>query len=199
MLGNAAVFRGENQTLTVATRRLFSVAEFHSMAEAGIFRQDDRLELLEGDIIAMSPVGVRHLGCVNRLTRLFSLNVGEKAIVSVQNPVRLGYQSEPVLDIALLKYREDCYAKQIPTPSDVLLLIEVSDSTLTFDRNVKRPLYAQAGILEYWLINLIDNQVELFRQPQEGAYQESLVVRGDEGVTAVAFPDHHFSLADLMG
>ncbi len=199
MLGNAAVLRGKDKSDELATRRLFSVDEFHRMAEAGIFQEDDRLELLGGDIIAMSLVGVRHMACVNRLTDLLTDRFRGKAIISVQNPIRLDYQTEPVPDIALLKYRDDYYAQQATTAADVLLLIEASDSTLGFDRQVERPLYASTSIPEYWLINLTDNQLELYRQPDEGDYQEQLVVQGDERVTAVAFPQVEFQLSELMG
>lgn len=199
MLGNTAVFRGKDNTTTVTTRRLFSVDEFHLMAEAGIFQEDDRLELLEGDIIAMSPVGVRHMACVKRLNDLFARQLQGKATISVQDPVRLNDESELIPDIALLAYRDDYYAQKTPSADDVVLLIEVSDTTLTFDRKVKRPLYAKANIPEYWIINLIDNELEVYRQLEDGDYQERLLVRGDEGVTAVAFPDRPFQLSDLIG
>lgn len=199
MMENTAVYRGKDKSDELATRRLFSVDEFHRMAEAGIFQEDDRLELLGGDIIAMSPVGVRHIACVNRLTDIFTDRFRGKAIISVQNPIHLDYQTEPIPDIAVLKYRKDYYAQQPPSAADVFLLIEVSDTTLSFDREVKRPLYASAGIPEYWLINLTDNQPELCRQPDQGDYQEQLVVNGDERVTAVAFPDEAFQLSELMG
>jgi Uma2 family endonuclease len=199
MLANPVVYPIEDGSLLVAPRRPFTVDEYHLMAEAGILHEDDRLELLEGDIVPMSPVGIRHMACVNRLNDLFTHRLRRKAIVSVQNPVRLGDESEPQPDIALLKYQKDYYARQMPTAADVLLIIEVADSTMPFDRKVKHALYARALIPEYWIVNLIDNQIEVYRQPENGRYAQKLVVNYDGVVTAVAFPNTPFPVTDLIG
>lgn len=179
-------------------RRLWTVQEYHAMAETGILREEDRVELVEGEIIAMSPIGVRHMACVNLLTDVFNYHFRGAAIVSVQNAVRLNNQSEPEPDVVLLKYRDDYYAQQMPTAVDVLLLVEVADSTVPYDRSVKRPLYARAGITEYWLINLVDNSIEIHRQPQDGVYQEMRTYYKDDVVTAVAFSDTEFKVTDLI-
>ncbi len=198
MLANKVVYPLDDGSLVVAARRPFTVDEFHLMAEAGILHEDDRLELIEGDIVDMSPVGIRHMATVKRLNDILTHRLRNKATISVQDPIRLDDESEPQPDIAVLKYRRDYYARQMPTAVDVLLLIEVADSTMPFDRNVKRALYARAGILEYWIINLNENQVELYRRPENGDYTEQLIARDQEMVTAVSFPDIAFPASDLI-
>ena len=139
---------------TPIKRRAFSVDEYHAMVEAGILTKHDRVELLDGEIIAMVPIGSGHASCVMRLSELLSEAVGKRAIVSVQSPVRLDEASEPQPDLMLLKRRDDFYAAAHPTPADVLLLIEVSDTTVAFDKNVKLSLYARSMIPEVWIVNL---------------------------------------------
>lgn len=151
-------------------RRLFTVDEYQQMIEAGIFGEDDRLELLGGEIVAMSPIGSRHAACVNRLNRLLVSALGESAIVSIQNPIRLDDLSEPEPDVALLKPQDDFYTDQVPTPTDVLLLIEVADSSVDQDRAVKLPLYARVGIAEVWLVDLIDGVIDAYRTPSSEGY-----------------------------
>src|SRR5437762_2153170 len=126
---------------TETTKRLFNVDEYHRMAEAGIFGPCERLELIEGEIVQMSAPGVRHSGCVMCATYLFGRALGERAIVDVQNPVRLNRYTEPQPDIAVLQYRADFYRQEFPTAKDTLLVIEVSQSSLMYDRDVKVPLY----------------------------------------------------------
>lgn len=179
-------------------RRLWTVEEYYAMAEAGILNEDDRLELIEGDIVAMSPIGVRHMASVNRLNDRLGRRFRGKAIVSVQNAIRLSDQSEPIPDIVLLRYRDDFYAHQMPTADDVLLLIEVADSTVRYDRRVKQSLYARAGIPEYWLMNLVDNAIEVHRRPENGIYTEVFTRYRGEMIAAVAFPDTEFQVQDLI-
>lgn len=180
-------------------RRLWKVEEYHAMAEAGILDEDDRVELIEGEIIAMSPIGVRHMAAINRLNYKLGRRFRDKAVVSVQNAIRLDDQSEPVPDIVLLPYRDDFYADEMPTADDVLLLTEVSDSTLPYDRRVKRPLYARAGVPEYWLVNLVDNTIEVHRRPENGTYTEVFTRYRNELIAAVAFPDQEFKVSELVG
>jgi Uma2 family endonuclease len=158
-------------------RHWFTVAEYDRMGETGIFSEDDRVELIEGEIFEMSPIGKRHASCVGRLTNLFARLLAEKAIVWVQNPIVLNDYSEPQPDIALLKPRDDFYERSLPTPADAMLLVEVSDTTLEYDRQIKVPLYARAGIAEVWIIDLADEQVEIYARPANGAYQS----RGQAG------------------
>lgn len=149
---------------------LFTVAEYYQMAEAGILAPEDRVELIEGEIIAMSPIGSRHAGCVNRLTQLFSEKVSGLAIVSVQNPIRLSDSTEPEPDLALLRPRADFYAQAHPQPADVLLVVEVADHSLAYDRAIKVPLYARAGIPETWVIDLDTETVFVYQQPGAPGY-----------------------------
>ncbi len=128
------------------TRRRFTVHEYHRMAEAGILHEDDRVELIEGELIEMAAIGTRHFTCVNGLARFLVQNVGDEAIVSVQNPVRLDEYGEPQPDLAVIRPRD--YRGSLPTPEDVMLLIEVSDTTLANDRDVKLPMYARKEIRE---------------------------------------------------
>jgi Uma2 family endonuclease len=134
------------------TRRRFTVHDYHRMGEAGILHEDDRVELIEGEIVEMAAIGTRHFSCVNGLTRLLVRGVGDEAIVSVQNPVRLDEHNEPQPDLTVLRVRD--YRESLPVPEDVLLLIEVSDTTLRYDRGVKLPLYARAGIREVCILDL---------------------------------------------
>ena len=134
--------------------RRFSVDEYHLMARAGILHKDDRVELLEGEIGEMAPSGSRRAACVDRLTRVLSEGLGRSAIVRVQGPIRLGEHSEPQPDITLLKPQDDFYADATPGPEAVLLLIEVSETTQEYDRQVKLPLYAKWGVPEVWLVDL---------------------------------------------
>jgi Uma2 family endonuclease len=152
--------------------RLFNVTEYYKMAKAGILKPDDRVELIEGEIIKMTAIGSPHAACVSRLVRLLSKAIGDTAILSPQNPVRLDDFSEPVPDIALLKARVDYYAARHPTPKDALLVIEVADSSLLKDRNIKVPLYARAGISEIWIINLPKEIIEVYSDAHLGKYRK---------------------------
>lgn len=152
-------------------RRSFTVAEYERMGQFGIFSEDARVELVCGEIIQMSPIGERHAACVDFLTQLITLRLRRGAIVRVQNPIQLDDYSEPQPDIAVLKPRDDFYRRAHPRPEDVLLVIEVSDSTLEYDRKVKMPLYAGAGIPEAWLVNLPEERIEVYSDPVDGEYQ----------------------------
>ncbi|HME22085.1 MAG TPA: Uma2 family endonuclease [Acetobacteraceae bacterium] len=151
-------------------RRALSVAEYHRMAEAGILTERDRVELIEGELIAMSPIGSEHSGTVNALNRTLVRAVGDRAVVAVQNPVQLDDLSEPEPDFALLKPRDDDYRRSTPRPHEVLLIIEVADTSLAYDRAVKRSLYARHGIPEFWIVNLAAKQVEVCRSPAGEQY-----------------------------
>src|SRR5437870_5311061 len=135
------------------TKKLFTVDEYYRMLDVGIFTEDDRVELIEGEIIQMSPIGKKHASCVNRATDLFTAAFRGRAIVSVQNPLRLNTYNEPVPDIVVLKFREDYYETQSHTPDDTLFTVEVSDSTLRYDTKIKLPIYARTGVVEVWIEN----------------------------------------------
>ena len=180
-------------------RRLFTVEEYHRMAEAGILSEDDRVELIEGEIVEMSPIGSRHAGCVNRISHWFSQRVGGRAIVSVQNPIRLGRRSEPQPDVALLRPREDFYASEHPGPEDVLLIVEVAEHSAGYDRGVKVPLYARYGVVEVWVVDLLRGVVEVYRGPEGEGYREVQVVGRGEVITPLQLPDLHVPVDQILG
>jgi len=153
------------------TRHRFTVAEYVRMGQTGIISEDERVELVCGEVIEMSPIGERHAACVAVLTQLITLRLRLGALVWAQNPIVLDDYSEPQPDLAILKPRPDNYRTSKPTPGDVLLVIEVSDSTLEYDRKVKMPLYAGAGIPEAWLVNLPEERIEVYSDPAGGEYQ----------------------------
>jgi len=181
------------------SRYYFTVAEFERMGEAGVFTKDARLELIEGEIIEMSPISSRHAACVNFLSRLLNRTVGDIALVSTQNPIRLDDFSEPEPDIALLRLRDDFYRNAHPTPADVLLIIEVADTTLAYDRQVKAPLYAKAGVGEVWIINLMEEQIETYAGLAEGTYQTTVNFRRGEEARAHTITNLAVSVADVLG
>ena len=177
----------------------FTVAEYERMGEAGVFHQDARLELIEGEIIEMSPIGSRHAACVNFLSRFLNQAVGDIALVSIQNPLRLNDFSEPQPDLALLQLRDDFYRGAHPTPADVLLIIEVADTTLEYDRQVKVPLYVKAGVAETWIVNLAEEQIEIYARLSGSAYQTIGHFRRGEQARAHTIHDLTVSVADVLG
>ncbi len=181
----------ETKTQGIVSRRRFTVHEYHRMGEAGILHEDDRVELIEGELIVMAAIGTRHFTCVNELNRFLVRGVGDEAIVSVQNPVRLDDHGEPQPDLTVIRPRD--YRESLPNPEDVLLLIEVSDTTLRYDREVKLPLYAGAGIREVWIVDLPGETVERHTEPSTDGYDlVQRVRRGDtlrpEALPALAVP-----------
>ncbi len=170
-------------------RRHFNISEYYRMAAAGVLSEDDRVELIEGEIVEMNPIGSRHAACVGRLTKLLERLAGDYSIVWIQNPVQIDDYSEPLPDITLLKPRDDFYAQANPQAADVFLLIEIADSSVEYDRDIKIPLYAQAGIPEVWLINLPQETIEVYAQPLEGSYRETRLVRRGESVVVKSIPN----------
>jgi Uma2 family endonuclease len=152
-------------------RKIFTVDEYHKMIDAGVFTGNSGYELIEGEIVKKMTQGDLHIACINRLTRIFSRILEDDVILSVQNAVVIGDVSEPEPDVALLKFREDFYGSGKATAEDVLLLIEVSDTTVKYDRDVKIPLYAQAGVPEVWLVNLPRQILEIYVQAEKGKYK----------------------------
>lgn len=155
---------------TQVKRWLFTVDDYARMGEAGILGEDDRVELIAGEIIAMSSIGAPHAGTINRLSNLLPRTLGDTAIIAVQNPIRLSRYSEPQPDLAVLRPRADAYRRVHPIPADVFLLMEVADTSLAYDRSVKLPLYAEASIPEVWIWNVIAEEVERYTEPVEGVY-----------------------------
>ena len=179
-------------------RRLFTVEEYHRMAEAGILGEDERVELIEGEIVQMAPIGPRHVGCVINATRLFITRLGDRAVVSPQNPVVIPPRSEPQPDLLLLRPRAVSYSRELPTSRDVLLAVEVADTTVRFDRLVKARLYARAGIAEFWLCLAMDGAVEVYRGPGADGYAGVTLHGRGQIVSPLAFPDVSFAVTDFF-
>ena len=169
-------------------RHKLDVDAYHRMAEAGIFGEEKRIELIDGDLIDMAPIGQGHAALVSGLAEALFIACAGRAIVWPQNPVRLDRSSEPQPDLAVLRRRADFYATgERPRPADVLLLVEVADSSLRFDRTVKLPLYAKAGIAEFWIVDLKRRILTAYRRPAGNGYGETAVHRaGDELALALA-------------
>jgi Uma2 family endonuclease len=190
-------------TLQLAKPRLntfrLNVSQYHQMSEAGIFSENDKVELINGEIIEMSPIGRRHTACVNRLNSVFSQLLGKKVIIAVQNPITLNNLSEPQPDIALLKPRADFYESGHPQPQDVFLLIEVADRSLEYDRDVKIPLYASSGITEVWLVDIYEQVIIVYRYPSENGYSDIQKLSRGEKMSIQAFPEVNLVVDDILG
>ena len=181
------------------THRRFTVAEFLHLADIGFLREDERVELIRGEIVEMSPINVAHASTVSRLLSVLSNLLGHRVILSVQNPVQLDDFTLLQPDVALLKPQDDFYSKQHPVPEDVLLLIEVSDSTVSYDRRVKASLYGTAGIIEYWIVNLPERQIEVYREPRADGYRTVTRYASGETLSPLAFPDVALLVEEVLG
>ncbi len=193
------LIEGELFDSKTGERRLFTADEYLRMGEAGILHEDDRIELIEGEVIEMPPVGGRHAACVDRLNSLLSRLVGDTVIVRVQSPIRLVDRTEPQPDLALLRLREDFYAQGHPTPEAVLLVIEVSDTTLRYDREVKLPLYARSGVAEVWVVDLAGEEVLTYSRPEDGAYAKVERVRRAGSLASRTVPYFSLNADDVLG
>ena len=180
-------------------RRPLTVAEYHRMGEAGILGEDDRVELIEGELIAMAPIGSDHAGTSNALNRALVRLVGDQGIVAAGNPVQLDDYSEPQPDFTVLRPRADDYRRATPRPADVLLIVEVSNSSLRYDRNVKLPLYARHGIPEIWVVNLAAGEVEVYREPAGDGYASVAHVGRDGALAPLLLPGAAIPVVSLLG
>ena len=187
----------DKQTETV--RRLFTVAEYDRMVETGILTKEDRVELIEGEILEMSPIGDRHAACTDRATMLFAPILKGKAIVRVQGPVRLSDYTKPPPDVILLSYRKDYYASAAPVTKDALLVIEVADTSIRYDRGPKLAIYAKHGVREVWIEDLTSDTLLVFRDRKPRGYATALTFKPGDSVTPQAFPDLVLLVSDLLG
>jgi Uma2 family endonuclease len=183
---------------TVRARYRFTVDDFHRMAAAGVFTEDDRVELLEGEITVMSPIGDRHVACVDFLNDRLGEALRGRALVRVQSPVRLGPHSAPQPDIALLRRSADYYRTAPAIARDVLLIIEVSDTDVEYDR-AKLPLYAESGVPETWIVDLRAGRIEVHRQPRGARYEHTRILERGAIVIPEAFPDVALDTQELFG
>ena len=180
-------------------KKMFTVDDYYRMAEVGILGPEDRVELIDGEIIQMSPIGDRHAVCVLRANHLFTDLLRGRALVNIQNPLRLSNYTEPEPDLVLLKPRTDFYAAKKIRPEDALLVVEVSDTTLRYDRKVKTPRYAAAGVPEVWIVNLDGDELLVYRNPSTDGYSTSLTLHRGDTLSPTAFPDVVFKADDLLG
>ncbi len=179
-------------------RHRFGVDEYEQMIEHGILTENARVELIRGEIIEKMAIGDPHAACVKRLNRLLGLAFGSRSLISVHDPIRL-IDSEPEPDAALLLPRDDFYFSGKPPPKDILLVIEVSDSSLEYDRQVKLPMYAEAGIAEFWIVNLEDECLEVYRQPTaDGVYNEVRFVRRGQDTDIAALPGPRLAVDQIL-
>lgn len=177
----------------------FTSDQYQQMIQSGILTDCDRVELISGEILEMSPVGRQHAACVDRLTELFILSLSTQAMVRNQNPIRLENNSEPQPDLVILKRRDDFYSGRHPISEDVLALIEVSDTTIEFDRTVKLPLYAQARIAEVWIIDINSQIIEVYRDPSGDFYQEIQRFSRGDSVTFQFLTNQTFTADQIFG
>jgi Uma2 family endonuclease len=178
--------------------RRFTVEEYRLMGETGVFRPDERIELLEGGIYRMSPKGKKHVVSTTRANNCFRKHLGDRAIIRSQDPIKLGERSEPEPDVALLSPDEQEYVDRDPTPQEILYVLEIADTTLTYDRTIKAPLYAQAGIIQYGILNVNARELEDYRDPDDSGYRTKHTYRTDESFTLVAFREVRITISELL-
>lgn len=178
--------------------RPLTVDEVMQMAKIGIIGDDERIELLDGVLVPMSPINPPHAYALNKLTWRYGHALPEGYLLRIQDPVRLSPHALPQPDLAIVRERVGGYAQGHPEPGDILLLIEVADSSLQQDRTIKLRLYADAGIREYWLFDLVHRQILVFREPENGVYREQLTFGADDSVAPLAFPEIGIRIADIV-
>lgn len=180
-------------------KRWITVMEYEDMFKNGIFRQDERLELIEGEIFAMSPIGHLHARCTKFLNAFLTVMFAGRFIVSVQDPVVLGDYSEPQPDVAVLQWRSDFYGQAHPRPQDILLAIEVSDTTVSFDRKIKIPTYSKADIPETWLVNIPAERIEVYAEPVNGEYSIIKYYQRGEDAQSHTIAELKISVDEILG
>lgn len=181
------------------SRRRFTVDDYHRMGEVGILSPTDRVELIDGEIVSMTPIGPRHGASVDRTNRVLVTAVGTSAIVRVQGSVRLDLFHEPEPDIVLLRPRADFYASAHPGAADILLIIEFAESSIDYDRDIKRRVYAKAGVVEYWLVDLNEDVVHVHADPSNAVYRSVTSYRRGQFLTPRSLPSGVISTLDLLG
>jgi Uma2 family endonuclease len=178
--------------------RSITSADYYQMIESGIIREGEKVELISGQIFTMSAKGTRHTLSTRKLFKQLLALIGYQADVQSQDPITLPNNSEPEPDIVIARLRSDDYANSHPAPADIILVIEVADSSIKFDRDTKAPLYATAGISEYWIVNLIDNQLEIYRQPEGSIYTSIQIVTPPRSINLPQFPEILVQISDFF-
>jgi Uma2 family endonuclease len=179
--------------------RLITTTEYHQMAAAGILTADEKVELIAGQIIQKMPKGPTHSAICKRMEKLLEQRLGEHVLVRLQDPIQLDTYSEPEPDLAIVQPSADFYAEQHPRVAETYFIIEVADTTLNRDLGLKADLYAAAGILDYWVVNIANQQLHIFRDPQPDGYQRQLILRGQQSLSPLAFPDSSITVQDCFG
>lgn len=197
------IMQREFLPMSLPTAKRFTIAEYHKLSELGFFQEDDRIELIHGELITMAAKGTAHVNCCRNLLMELAALIQGQAKLQCQDPISLSSNSEPEPDFVILKNREDNYQFALPQVSDILLVIEVSDSTLKFDQTVKASLYAEAGILEYWIFNLVGNYLETYREPYhntqgEFAYRIREIFLPNQVITLPKFPEISLNLNQIF-
>lgn len=187
------------QPVVTWARRMWTADEYHHMAEVGILHEDDRVELIDGEIVAMSPIGSRQATCVNRIVSVLQQRVGIEFIMSVQNSICLNDASEPQPDVAVLRSRADYYADPLPMPSDVLLLMEVADTSLNYDQHVKLPRYAEAGIAALWIVDVARSMLTRYTDPRQSFYANQQHAQRGDALQASVLPDLLIPMDEICG
>jgi len=187
-----------NAVMKYPDRYTVSAEEYLRMATAGVFAADARLELIDGEIVKMAPIGSPHAGAVNILNRLLVIQAGASGLVAVQNPVLLGALSVPQPDLALLRPRIDSYVRSHPEVTDILLVIEVADSTRDFDLTTKAALYARHGVIELWVVDVNERAVRVFREPSASGFRSSFTLMGEQRLVCAQLPQVAFAVAEIF-
>ena len=193
-----AVLEKDKILSPVLERKKFTVTDISQMVKVGILPEESGWELINGEIIHHMTVGSKHAGTVNKVNLILNRSVADKYIVAVQNPIRIDADNEPEPDISVLKMREDFYAESHPEPVDILLVIEVSVSTVDFDREIKRKLYAQAGIGEYWLIDVEKGLIESYTKPKNGEYFEKKIYERDKSIRSKQVGNLELNVSEII-
>jgi Uma2 family endonuclease len=180
-------------------KRRFTGDDYQRMGQAGILSRKDRVELIDGEVVAMTPIGPRHSSCIDRANRALVLAAGDRAIVRIQSSVRLDLYNEPEPDIVLLRPQADFYASRLPGPADILLIIEVADSSLDYDRDVKAPLYGASGVPEYWIVDLDANAIRCYSDAASGRYRTVRDARPGESLASALLPECRIDVDQLLG
>lgn len=175
--------------LTPINLRLITTADYHLMAETGILGADEQVELIAGQIIQKMPKGPAHSALCKRIEKLLEHRLGNQVLVRLQDPIQLSTYSEPEPDVAVVHPDLNFYSDHHPTPDEVYLIIEVADTTINRDLGTKADLYAAAGILDYWVFNITPQQLHIFQDPKPNGYQRQLILRGQQSISLLAFPD----------
>jgi Uma2 family endonuclease len=177
----------------------FKVDDYYKMIELGMLKDYEKAEIIEGELIQKMPIGNRHAACVEKLNEILRDELGKSVSLRSQQPIKFDDFNEPETDLAILKRREDFYIQAKPTPKDILILIEVSDSTLKYDRDVKLALYAEAEIPEVWIVNLVNDIIEIHQKPNVGIYQLAKIFKRGETLTSEVLPDLSIAADEILG